>query len=137
MKRYSLAKLHKRLWKLISEYVRRKNADANGYVRCISCGTIHHWKKVDCGHLVSRTHWYTRYLETNLAEQCKGCNAFKQGAYTAFREGMVRRWGEETIKQVEERRNWPSGYTVDGLLLRIEKYRQKLKEMNCEMKNEN
>lgn len=38
--------------RIFSEYIRRRDADKDGFVRCISCGRRIRWEDADCGHLV-------------------------------------------------------------------------------------
>jgi len=45
--------------KVFSRYIRRKYADKNGNVSCITCGVTKHWKEMDCGHYISRNHLST------------------------------------------------------------------------------
>jgi hypothetical protein len=40
---------------LLSKYIRLRDSDEYGMVRCISCGKRMHWKESDCGHYVSRS----------------------------------------------------------------------------------
>ncbi len=125
----TLSQLHKIFWKIFSEYSRRKLADANGYVACCSCGTIRHWKSMDAGHYISRTHLHVRYDNMNVHAQCKGCNAFKQGNPVGYREFLVREYGESAVRNMEDRRKFPAGFTRDGMRLIIDEYKIKLKEL--------
>lgn len=128
-KKQTLQILHAKLWKTFSEYIRKSSADVNGFVRCISCGSIYHWKDVDCGHYISRIHWYTRYSEMNNNPQCKRCNAFLQGNAVGYRQGLIRKYGIDAVCSLEESKNYPASYTRDGLLMRIEEYKRKLKAL--------
>lgn len=127
MKKKTMSQLHKQLWRIFSEYIRRKEAFPNGIGCCVSCGAAHHWKEMDAGHFISRTHLYLKYDERNVHPQCKGCNAFKQGNAVGYREELVKRYGGETVAELEASRNFPAGFTRDGLQLRIEEYKEKLK----------
>ena len=76
--------LVKKLDKVFSEYIRRRNADNKGYVECFTCGKRDHWKKMQCGHFQSRKHYSTRWNEDNCQVQCVGCNMFKAGEQYKF-----------------------------------------------------
>ena len=52
MKPRTLSYLKKKLWKLVSEYVRRSGADRNGNCRCCSCGVLRNWKELQAGHFI-------------------------------------------------------------------------------------
>ncbi len=125
----TLSQLHKQFWQIFSEYSRRKLADRNGYVACCSCGQIRHWKQMDCGHYISRTHLAVKYDDMNNHAQCKGCNAFKQGNSVPYRQFLVANYGEGAVKALENRRNFPAGFTRDGMKLRIEEYKKKLAKL--------
>ena len=122
-----LSKLHKDLWKVFSEYIRLSEADINGHCRCISCGVIRFWKRIDAGHFISRGHKYLLYDERNVHPQCGGCNSFKQGNYADYRKAMILKYGEAVVNELEERKNWPANFTKEGLVLRIKEYREKVK----------
>lgn len=86
----------KKLWKAFSEFIRRRDADENGYAKCCTCPNIRHWKSGDCGHGVPRQHWGTRYDEKNNMFQCKHCNGFEQGRQEEYAKEVDRRHGGGT-----------------------------------------
>ena len=61
MAKTTTAKLKAKLDKLVSEYVRRSNADHKGNVKCFICGAEHHWKSIHNVHFMSRIHISTRF----------------------------------------------------------------------------
>ena len=71
----TLSQLTEQADKLFSEYIRRRTADGNGIVTCVTCGKKDHWKQMHCGHYVSRAKFGTRYLAINANVQCPGCNS--------------------------------------------------------------
>ena len=71
--------LVKKLDTIFSQYIRMRNANANGYVECVTCGKQDHWKSMDCGHFMSRKFMSTRWHEDNCQVQCKSCNVFRYG----------------------------------------------------------
>ena len=124
----TLSSLHKKLWKIFSEYIRRRNASCD-YAACCSCGRVTLWKDMDAGHFISRVHAYLKYDERNVHAQCKGCNAFKQGNYAGYREFMIKTYGVKVVEQMELERNFPARYTREGLQLKIEEYKEKLNSL--------
>jgi hypothetical protein len=72
-------KLVRKLDDIFSEYIRLRNADDNGNVKCITCGDEHHWTEVDCGHFVKRGNMSTRWHLQNNGEQCRLCNSTHDG----------------------------------------------------------
>ena len=91
----------KKLWKVFSEYIRRRDSDENGFGSCFTCGRIIHWKKGDCGHGIGRQHKGTKYNEKNNHLQCKHCNGFEGGKREKYKEEMNKRYGENTWELME------------------------------------
>ena len=60
-----------------SKFIRLRDADENGIIRCISCGKPVFWKQSDAGHFIKRQHKATRFNEKNANAQCKECNWLK------------------------------------------------------------
>jgi hypothetical protein len=69
---------------VFSQYIRRKDADGCGIAKCITCGKKDHYKKLQCGHFMSRRHYSTRWNENNVAVQCYGCNISRHGEQYKF-----------------------------------------------------
>lgn len=78
-KKDSLGKLDEKLWRLFSAYIRQRDSDSNGYIRCITCGKVVHWKESDAGHFVTRDHKAVKFNEKNVNAQCQCCNRFHSG----------------------------------------------------------
>ena len=72
-------KLIAKLDTIFSKYIRLRDADQNGYCRCVTCGERYHWKKIQAGHFISRKHYATRWDENNVHAQCVACNVFRAG----------------------------------------------------------
>jgi hypothetical protein len=90
-----------KLWKAFSEYIRRRDADANGNCKCFTCGFTAHWKRFDCGHGIGRQHKATKYHEQNNHAQCKRCNAFEGGKREVYKAEVDRRYGAGTWDKLE------------------------------------
>jgi hypothetical protein len=82
--------------KYFSEYIRKRDADANGYCKCCTCSKKAYWKEVDAGHFISRRHEGTRYNEKNANAQCAFCNRFDQGRQFQHGEFIKKKYGEGT-----------------------------------------
>jgi hypothetical protein len=93
--------MDKKLWKAFSEFIRLRDADENGFVKCITCGLMRHWKQVDCGHGIGRQHWGTRYSEKNNHAQCKRCNGFEGGKREVYKSEVDKRYGKGTWDLLE------------------------------------
>ena len=90
---------------MFSEIVRRREADSNGYVPCITCGKRHHWKDLDCGHYIGRRHTLTRYDDRNCHPQCISCNRFNYGEEELYRNKLIEMYGIEAVEELERCKN--------------------------------
>ena len=84
-----------------SLFVRLRDSMNNGFCRCISCGKVYHWKKLQCGHYMSRRYMATRFDEDNCHAQCVACNIFNQGNIQGYRRGLLIKIGENRINLIE------------------------------------
>jgi hypothetical protein len=78
-KKPTRSKLVKKLDTVFSQYIRRSNADNNGYCTCVTCNKTFHWKKIQAGHFISRKHYSIRWDERNVKPQCVACNVYRAG----------------------------------------------------------
>lgn len=72
-----IKKLDEKLWKLFSEYVRRRDAykfSKGNIVKCVTCSCTKTWKEMDAGHFISRSKLAIKFDEKNVNCQCKSCN---------------------------------------------------------------
>ena len=75
----SLKALDSTLWRWFSAFIRLRDADNNGYCKCITCGRSHHWKEMQAGHFVTRNHKAVKYDVRNVSAQCVSCNLYGKG----------------------------------------------------------
>ena len=89
--------------RVTSQYIRRKHADFNGNVKCVSCGKVLPWKEAHCAHFIGRSAKSTRWLEENLHPACCGCNTYRKEyhmrEYTLYMEDM---YGREFVDELRE-----------------------------------
>ena len=96
-----LSKLKKELDKWFSLYIRLRHATDTGLAQCYTCNKIDHYKKLQCGHFLSRRHHATRWNETNCQVQCVKCNMYEQGMQWQFGLKLEANYGEGTVKELE------------------------------------
>jgi len=124
----SLSTLKNKLDKLWSEYVRRKDA-IDGIATCVTCGTQKHWKEMQCGHFVSRTHLATRWLVNNTAVQCARCNILLRGNMVEYAVWMEANWGWQAIRDLRELKHRSVKYSRTDYEEMINDVQQKLGEL--------
>ena len=99
-KKPSLPSLIRKADTVTSEYIRRKYADSNGFLTCVTCGQKLHWKEAHCAHYIERAAKATRWLEENLHPACPSCNVFRKEfhkrEYTLY---IIDMYGREKIDE--------------------------------------
>lgn len=118
-------------WRLCSEYIRRKYADRDGYVRCVSCGTSIHWKEADAGHFIPKARGAAVYfLEENIHPQCRGCNRFNvEMAKIGYVKYMLDYYGRDMIEYLEAESRKIKRWRKGELEAIAEDYKRKLGEL--------
>ena len=91
--------LKAKAWKLMSELVRRKYANAEGYASCFTCGKVQHWTEMDAGHGIGGRGNYVLFLEELIKPQCKVCNGYQGGRYEIFLLKLVDLYGREQVQE--------------------------------------
>lgn len=122
--------LKKKLWKLFSEYIRRKGADDDGTASCVSCGTTAHWKNLQAGHYVSRSAGLSLYFdEINVSPQCVSCNIFKGGNLPLYALYLRRTYGDGILEALDAKRREFRKISTSEYLEMIERYKSKLEAL--------
>ena len=126
-KKPTRSKLVKKLDVVFSQYIRVKDADRNGMVKCVTCSKVGHWKTggMQCGHFISRKHYSTRWDERNVGVQCGGCNIYKSGNVYLFSKYL----GENLSEELYQKSLVITKFTSDELQDMIDHYSNKLKKI--------
>ncbi len=101
--------------KVFNAFIRNRDKD-NG---CISCGAeVEH-----AGHYLSQGHHSAlRFNEMNTNSQCLRCNNFLHGNLIKYRQGLVRKWGEQKVLMLENNKNSVKKWSRAELLAIIDTY---------------
>ena len=126
----TISKLKKKLDVLFSQYIRRRNADHLGRVKCFTCGVEKHWKEQQAGHFQSRSHHSTRWDEINVQVQCVKCNMYRQGEQFKFGLYLNQRFGYGTAEELEQRAKTIVKLNRIDYEEAIETYKQKIKQLD-------
>lgn len=89
-----------KLWKAFSIFIRLRDADKNGYCRCITSGKLVHWSECDAGHFISRRHMATKYDEQNVHAQGRGDNRFRSGEQLLYAKAIDKKYGPGTADRI-------------------------------------
>lgn len=123
-----LPRLKRKLWPLFSIHSRRKDADENGAVKCISCPKVKHWSEMDAGHFYSKSLGLSVYfVEKMVHAQCQYCNLVLQGNQLEYAKGLVKKYGEGILEELEQIKNTPLKLSRVDYMEMIEHYKALIK----------
>ncbi len=138
-KRPTVSQLKKKLWPIVSQYIRQRNADFQGYVSCVTCGKVKHWKEVDAGHFIDGRRNAIVYDPRNIHAQCKPCNGGflnnktidgleldARAVKARYKDFMVKTYGEATVDNLIILNKSLYQFTVPELLSMIDNFKSLL-----------
>lgn len=131
-RKQTIKTLKAKLDRVFSIYVRLRDADKNGYCKCISCGKVEHWKDVDNGHFVNRSHMSTRYNERNCNAQCRKCNRFDEGNNIGYIRGLIGKYGVRVIPELDVLKHTQSFMKTFDYEFLISHYNEEIKRIKKE-----
>ena len=127
----TLRSLKNKAWKLCSEWVRRKDADAGGYVGCYTCGApIHHKLEAQAGHAIPGRRNAVLLDVDVIRPQCRRCNVFMGGRYEIFAAKLIREHGLEWFESKLEGARKVVKMTRADYEEAIEGFKRKLAALN-------
>jgi 6-phosphogluconate dehydrogenase (decarboxylating) len=115
--------------KWFSYFIRVRDSDDNGFAKCCTCGTIKHWKQMDCGHYVKRQHQGVRYNEMNCHAQCRSCNWLKQGNDAEYKEFIIEKYGKQNHDLLKSFENKSFKRSKFEFTLIAKEYKKKYEEL--------
>ncbi len=128
MKRQKRSTLIRKLDRIFSEYIRRRDTDKKGQVICITCEKTYRYNEVDAGHFISRKHYRTRWDENNVHGQCRKCNRFSYGEQYLYSINLDRKLGKGAAEKMLMKSRQPIKLNTTDLQYLIDKFQKKLDE---------
>ena len=122
-------KLVAKLDRIFSKYIRMRDADTDGNIRCCTCGKLVEWKRSDCGHFHNRRHMAIRWDEQNCNAQCRKCNRFEEGEKDRYLEFMEFNYGQETLDRLALLKRIGRKWSVFELEAMIALYKDEVKKL--------
>src|SRR3990167_3621311 len=105
----------KKLDKVFSLFIRKRDANSSGNAACISCGNVYHYTQMDAGHYVSRNRMALRFDERNVHAQCRKCNRFMNGAMDEYALALQRKYGPDILVKLNAEKNKIKQFTIQEL----------------------
>jgi hypothetical protein len=125
--------LKAKAWKLMSELVRRKHADKDGYAPCFTCGRVQHWTEQDAGHGIGGRDGFVLFLEEIIKNQCKSCNGYQGGRYEIFIPKLEDLYGKDQFKEWANNARKPYKRTKMDYVELVYELQGRLKELEEEI----
>lgn len=134
--RESFTNLIQDLDAVFSVYIRLKYADANGMVECFTSSKKYNWKKIQCGHFISRNNLGTRWLEANCRPQSEHDNCMLSGNLAIFEKKLEeeRKGSVEYLRELSRQIAKP---TISELKSLIIEYRSKMNQVKKKINRDN
>ena len=125
-----LTPLKNKLWKIISEYIRRKYADEHGMVSCVTCEVRKHWKEMQAGHFIPQAQGNSvRWLEDNIHPQDYRCNINLGGNGAEYYPFMIETYGQDRVDELRRLSRQTVKLTASDYERLIQEYGDKLNEL--------
>ncbi len=96
----SLSDIEKDTWSLFSLAVRLRDADQDGYCKCITSGArLFYYKNgIEAGHFVPSTRFSTKFNWKNVNAQSHTDNCFLMGNIPVYEVAIDVKWGKGTAE---------------------------------------
>jgi hypothetical protein len=85
-------------WKAFSIYIRRRDADDYGQVKCVTCEYRAHWRQMQAGHFIAGRGNAILFEEKGVHAQCRACN-YNEGNGPMYFIFMEETYGREEIER--------------------------------------
>ena len=128
-RKLTVAKVKKQAWDLLSKIIRLQAADDTGYVRCVSCGVVKHWKAMQAGHFLAGRRGFILFDERGIHPQCGHCNVFSKNAVVEYFIFMQREYGQEVIDELRALKHKIVHWNIPDLKQQIEGYKERLEKL--------
>lgn len=112
---------------VLSLYIRVKDADKNGMVKCFCCPRILHYTLAQNSHYIRRGHMATRFLIENCHPSCPKCNNDHNDNIEPYRKALIEERGDGIIDWLEEQSKIVCKHSQDELKEMLIDFREKLR----------
>lgn len=131
-RRLAIPKLKEELDRVFSQYIRLRDANDNGFCKCVTCGTMWVWRVIHNGHYIPRQHMATRYDERNCHPCCYHCNVILRGNLKKYRQFIISKYGKGILEELEAKKFSIEKWTASDYTEKISYYKEKVKQLIIE-----
>ena len=117
----TIPKLKKKVWKVMSLYIRLRDSDEDDMCTCCTCGVRKPYKEMHAGHYIPKSlGLWIMFHEENTHAQCPGCNLFKHGNLHEYALFLEEKYGKRILQELSDIRNLPPMGTADARAFLLE-----------------
>lgn len=120
---------------VFSLFIRLRDADEDGIIRCPCCGAKVYWKSADAMHYVRRSCHATLWSEWNVNAGCFTCNRLNYGELDVYAVWLDNKYGPGTADELRKLGRTFKKYSESELRELIAHYRSLVRELkkkvNC------
>lgn len=114
---------------LCNKAARKRDVNGSTGTNCISCKIWYPYERLDGGHFIPSTASTVRFDMRNINAQCWKCNRYLSGNSRHYLKGMIAKYGQEVVDELESQEFTTRKWTVEELEQIIEKAQAYIKEM--------
>lgn len=131
-RRKSVKSLKTSLDRVFSVFIRLRDADSEGFVRCITSGKRMWWRDSQCGHFLSRRYNATRFHEMNSHAQSPYDNCYLAGNQYIYGLKIAEKYGEHVPTMLVELSKTDFKFSIEWLSDKIEHYTREVQKLKLE-----
>lgn len=124
MKKPSKKNLKAKACKLFSKFIRQRDADWKGEVKCITCNWRGRWQDAHAGHYIHGKQKEVYFNEMNCHAQCNACNTYKGGERGRYAYMLIKKYGLKKYNELEKKRFIKKYWSFRDLQKIMKKYKK-------------
>jgi len=125
--------MKKKAWREFSRYIRTrdclKSTGSAEAGRCVTCGKIYPFAKLQAGHFVPGRRNAGLFDERGVHAQCYACNVGLHGNWPEYLRFMELEYGQEVIDELIDLRHVTVKFTAEELDRMAKEYRERTREL--------
>lgn len=111
---------------MFSQFIRMRDADWKGYIKCVTCRKYIFWKASDAGHFLPGRKNIILFDERQVHAQCGRCNRFRAGNWDKYYAVMKEKHGQEVIDELIALNNQMKEWKLAELKEKLNHYQSKV-----------
>lgn len=132
-KKVSKRTLKNNAWSVFSQYIRLRDClfttGTKTHGKCITCGVVLPFGKLQAGHFISGRHNSYLFSEEGVHAQCRTCNIIKDGNPLVYRRAIIDLYGEGYDEVLEKESREIKKFAPQDLVDIAEYYKKEIEKL--------